>query len=139
MDEQLERRLAGILSELEDAEVALTHRQSELAKELAGVDAELEKLQAVKAAIHGKPAPVSSASRVRNPRSKTEENRAKVQAYVAGLDNGRSFAARELADAIDVTYQGIGPILSGMVRRGEIVEADEATEQGHKLYRKTAA
>lgn len=135
--EPLERRLAGVLSELEDAEVELTNKEHKLAKELRDTQGELERLQSVKAAILGKPTPTTARQPFAGVQAKTKQNREKVTAFVAGLSNGATFSARDLAGAIDADLRGVGPILAGMVRRGDVRQAEGESDTGHKLYTRT--
>ena len=132
-DESLDRRLAGVLSELEDVEVALTQRESKLAKELADVHAELDRIHAVKAAIHGKPA-----KRDKGPSEATQrrERVASIEAWIAGLDNGQTFSGRDVVDAVDgITAQGIGPVLAGLARNDYIKEVG-VNDDGRKTYQR---
>lgn len=132
MTESLERRLAGVLSELEDAEVDLTNKEARLAKDLAEVQDELERLQQVKAVIHRKPKPALWGSESAQRRERIE----KVKAWIAALDNGRTFTGRELAESVDgVTTQGIGPVLAGLMRHGVVTETG-TNKAGRKTYQR---
>jgi hypothetical protein len=134
MDDAVDRRLAGVLSELEDVAVDLTNKETKLAKELQEVQAELDKIHRVRAAIMGRP---DAKPRPTRTRSDTRANRDKVTAFVAALSNGAKFSARDLAEAIDVDLRGVGPILAGMVRRGDVTHVEgELTDTGHKLYQR---
>jgi hypothetical protein len=134
-DDTVDRKLAGVLSELEDVATELTQKETKLAKELQAVQTELERINNVRAAIMGSPPPQRRQPYAGNA-SKTRQNREKVGAFVAALSNGQTFSARQLAEAIDVDLRGVGPILSGMVRRGDVRQAEGETDTGHKLYQR---
>lgn len=131
-DEGLNRTFAGLLSDLEDEEVRLTGRQSELSKELREVEAELDRIAAVKRAIHGKTPPTS-----RPPKAKGRARGQLADEFVAGLASGGTFTARELADHLDADGRGVGPIVSRLVREGTItvVEGEESST-GYRVYRR---
>lgn len=133
--EPLERRLAGVLSELEDAEVELTNKEHKIAKQLQEIQGELDRLRSVKAAILGKP-PSSAARPYTRSRSQRKESKEKIDAFVSALSNGQKFSARDLSETIDTDMRGVGPILAGMVRRGEVTEAEGESDTGHKLYQR---
>jgi predicted HTH transcriptional regulator len=94
----------------------------------------LERVQAVKAAIHGKPKkprgarPSEAAGR--------SERIASAEAWVASVDNGRTFSGRELANDIEgVSAQGIAPVMLNLVKRG-IVKEVGTNEDGRKTYQR---
>jgi hypothetical protein len=135
--DELNRRFAGMLSELEDAEVALTTRQSELARELADVNTELDRLAKVKKVMLGEPAGrAKRAGTTPRVTEKTKENRRKALAWLAEHTNGANFIAKDMAVAIGVPPQGLGPILVGLETRG-FVEITGTNEEGRKRYRRT--
>src|SRR4051794_6265451 len=137
----LDRTFAVMLAELEDTETGLTQRQADLARQLADVDAELERIARVKAAMLGKPTrrvPASGArtaaghKRYGEAAARIEENIRRVIEFAQGR-NGDSFTAGEVADELGLSRQGIGPMLLGMVRRGEL-EGGLQGEDGTRLY-----
>lgn len=135
---ELGRVFAPMLSELEDHATRLTARQAELARELAGVDAELRKVEAVRAAMAGKRGPgrpKKGDSGYPTTRAgggyvapKARERAAKLLAYAR--ERGGEFTGREAADALGLTWQGIGPTLAGMARRGELTVRDDPDAHG---------
>lgn len=137
----LSRRLAGMLSELEDAEVALTAEQADLSRRLATVNAELDRLAKVKRTILGEPAKKASTRRPAGtaPTSspKTTENRRKVVEWIDGRQNGGGpFTGGDVARGIGVDSRGLGPILKGLEVRG-ILEVIGRNEDDRKMYRRT--
>lgn len=132
--EGLNRTLAGLLSELEDEEVRLANRQSELSKELQGVEGELERIAAVKRAIHGGGAPPA---RKRTGQNYPSERRKRSEEFVKALDNGATFGGRELAEYLGTDGRGVGPLVAGLERRGVIVRVEgETSPTGHRVYRR---
>lgn len=128
---ELDRRFAGMLGELEDAETALVTRQAELSRELAKVDGELDRLTKVKAAMLGGDRPKARRSRSGGrARQRADENRDRIMAWVGALENGHRFTASEVAEAVGMSTQGMGPILAGLARGGEIVQAGEERREG---------
>lgn len=134
----LSRVFAPMLSELEDHATRLIARQAELARELAGVDEELARVESVRAAMIGKRGPgrPSSSGRPPSPRKPayvqpvTRERAERLLAYAR--ENGGEFTGRAAADAMGIPWQGVGPTLAGMARRGELIVRDD--EGGQRLY-----
>jgi len=124
----VEAHFAGMLSELEDVATSLTNRHSRLARELADVEAELHRVEAVRAAMTGKPKPAPSASRSRPPR---DAAKVKVDAILEWGRERDEFTGREAAEQIGVKPQGVGPILAGMVRREEV---HVRVREGERIY-----
>ena len=125
----VDRTFAVMLAEIEDMATALTKQHDAALKEAERIGAELERVEGVRTAMLGKnrrnkpgpkPAALSSANgltkRERDAAASVERVR-KITDYAAG--NGGKFTGREAADAIGIAFQGAGPVLSGMVRRGE--------------------
>jgi hypothetical protein len=129
----VDRTFAVMLAEIEDMATALTKQHDAALKEAERIGVELERVEGVRTAMLGKsrrnkPGPksgVSSAAgltkRERDAAASAERVR-KIIDYAAG--NGGKFTGREAADAIGIAFQGAGPVLSGMVRRGEATVAD---------------
>ena len=138
-DDELGRRFARMLSELEDAEVALVTRQSELSHELADVNAQLDRLASVKRVMLGQDAP-KRRRKADTPEGRTQAvaNREVVAAWLNGRENAESFSAQDAATATGLPTQGLGPILTGMARRG-LVEVVGTNDDGRKLYRRAGA
>jgi hypothetical protein len=129
---QLSRVFAPMLSELEDHATRLTTRQAELARELAAVDEELARVESVRAAMVGKNPrrPSSTAREARKGSKKT----ARVEAITTwARERGGEFTGIEVAEVLGMTHQGIGPILAGMARRGELTVRDD-TATGRRVY-----
>jgi hypothetical protein len=127
-----------MLSELEDHATRLTARQAEIARELAAVDEELARVESVRAAMLGKRGPgrprgsgqPSSSPSGGTANKQTRERAAMVMGYARTHDG--EFTGRELADHLGMKWQGIGPTLAGMARRGELDVRDD--EGGQRLY-----
>lgn len=132
----LDRTFAVMLGELEDEATRLTQEHDRLLRLADAVAADLERVEAVRAAMVGKarpsrgrPARGSGATERRQ--TATQERVAKIADYARA--NGGSFTARAAADAVGTPYQGIGPVLAGMVRRGEATVA-EPDGDGPRIY-----
>jgi hypothetical protein len=133
----LDRTFDVMLAELEDAATTLTNRQAELAREMADVDAELERVEAVRAAMVGqrkparrRPATSPSTSHARTPAHERVE---RILAWARERTNGeREFVGADVADMLGVGTQGVGPVLAGMHRRGELERREDDT--GRKFY-----
>lgn len=146
-DEQtssLDRTLAGMLAELEDEATRLTRRHDALVREADEVAGELERVEVVRAAMLGKPKPAkrgrpkaapATETTTRGARPDIEHQRhervRKIIEYAKA--NGNAFTGRDAAEAIGMPYQGIGPVLAGMVRRGEATVA-EPDDDGPRVY-----
>lgn len=141
----LDRTFAPMLSELEDAEVKLTAEHAKAVAEVRRIDAELQRLATVKRVMLGEPKPkrtrgraTTEAKRVSDSpegRAQATANRERVMEWVRTLDNGRHFIAKDVARALSMNVQGLGPILNGLERHG-LVEA--VGMEGHpprKRYR----
>jgi hypothetical protein len=87
----------------------------------------------VRAAMFGRN-PRRPSSTAREPRKEAKRN-ARVEKIIGwAREHGREFTGHEVADTLGVGVQGVGPILAGMVRRGEAdVRDDVAT--GRRIYR----
>jgi hypothetical protein len=132
---ELSRVFAPMLSELEDHATRLTARQAELARELAGVDEELAKVESVRAAMLGKRGPGRPPGRaaVSGSTTSAKATRERADAIVRfARGKGGEFTGREAADAMGIVWQGVGPTLAGMARRGELTVRDD--EGGQRLY-----
>jgi hypothetical protein len=140
-DEQtssLDRTFAGMLAELEDEATRLTQRHDALLRQADEVAAELERVEAVRAAMVGKPKPARrgrpKAAPAAAPTTKGIQGQERVRRITAyARDHGGTFTGRDAAEAIGVPYQGIGPVLAGMVRRGEVTVA-EPEGDGPRVY-----
>jgi hypothetical protein len=134
---ELARVFAPMLSELEDHATRLTARQAEIARELAAVDEELARVESVRAAMLGKRGPGrprGSGSGQPSPgaiaNKQTRERAAMVMDYARA--HAGEFSGRAVADHLGMKWQGIGPTLAGMARRGELDVRDD--EGGQRLY-----
>jgi cell pole-organizing protein PopZ len=129
---EVSRTFAGMLSELEDVATRLTVRQAALAKELAEVDEELRRIEAVRAAMTGRNAyRPSSASREGRKRASQAARVEKITEWAR--ERGGEFTGREAAQVLGMSHQGVGPIMAGMVRRGEATARDD-TASGQRFY-----
>lgn len=134
----LERAFAGMLAELEDEATRLTKRHDALLKEAAEVESELQRVEGVRSAILGKPprrnkpGPKPSATTTVRERDSAAvaERVQRVKDYARA--NGGKMTGRAAADSMGVPFQGMGPLLAGMVRRGEMTV--EAPEDGPRVY-----
>lgn len=113
---------AGMLGELEDVAMELTARQSALAKELEDVSAELDRVEAVRAAMTGKTTkkPTRRRSYGSGGYQLTDEAKARVEKITEWAKDRGEFQGGDAAEAIGMNPQRIGPIIAGMVRRGEL-------------------
>lgn len=126
----VERTFAGMLSELEDVATRLTVRQSELAKELSEVEAELHRVETVRAAMAGKSKPVP---KYKANASKGAEKVARITAWAKDRDG--EWTSTDAGEALGVSAQGLGPVLAGMVRRGEAKVREVEDDAGkRRLY-----
>lgn len=130
----LDRTFAVMLGELEDAETDLTQRQAALARELADVEAELQRLAAVKSAMLGtrRRSAGAGSARPRNVRNVdtpaknrrgagAEAKAQRVLAWAATLDDG--FRPHDASEMLGSSVKGVASLLIGMVRRGELVRS----------------
>lgn len=135
MDEELRRALAGMLSELEDVATRLTARQSDLARELADVERDLENVETARAALSGG---ASKSKRIRNRTSPAESHRLqterleKLQAW-ARERHKDEFLANEAAEVLGVEPMRMGPIMAGFLRRGEATVRDDGGQRVYSL------
>lgn len=130
-----------MLAELEDEYTRLAGEHDRLIQEAERVAVELERVEAVRAAMMGKPKPSPRRAAKGAPTSKgTREEAAaqsrerveRIRAFARA--NGGSFTGRQAADAIGMAFQGVGPVLAGMVRRGEATVAEAEQEGGPRIY-----
>lgn len=124
----LSRVFAPMLSELEDHATRLTARQAEIARELAAVDEELARVEAVRAAMVGKattrgPGRPRKASGESQGTRKSLERGEVVKAWAR--QHGGEFTATELAEGVGWPVMGAGPTLSAMDGRGEVVRVGD--------------
>lgn len=133
----LDRTFAVMLAELEDAETALTQRQAALARQLDDVSSELDRLANVKAAMLGKPTKKVRTTRAEPSKAgpTTPAAQEKVRAIIglARERDGEPFTGAQAAERLGINAQGVGPVLAGMVRRGELAREDH--EGGRPTYR----
>lgn len=128
------RRFAPMLSELEDAATELTQRQSELARELSEVETELEKIEHVRSIMVGgnrstpKGRGRSTAARTRD-RERTNRRVERILEWAEA--RGGEFQGGDVAEFLDVNVQAVGPILAGMVRRGEATVREDGHAHRH--------
>jgi hypothetical protein len=124
----LSRVFAPMLSELEDHATRLTQRQAELARELAGVDEELARVEAVRAAMVGK-ATTRGPGRPRkaSESGSAKQSRERGEAILAwaGRHDAGEFTVADVAEGTGFPTMGIGPTLAAMAQRGEVVRAGE--------------
>lgn len=134
-NDEVSRTFAGMLGELEDVATALAQRQSALAKELDEVTAELERVETVRAAMTGKPAkkPARRAYGSGTGYKLPEEAKERVEKIKAWARDRGEFQGGEAAEVADLSPQRVGPILAGMVRRGELNAHGEGRERRYTL------
>jgi hypothetical protein len=134
----VDRKFAVMLADLEDTATELTARLSTLHKEAEAVEAELQRVEGVRTAMLGRPvrrkaataSPTSTAT-VRARDKEAAANRVeRIKEYARA--NGGTFTGRAAADHIGMAFQGVGPVLAGMVRRGEATV--EAPDEGPRVY-----
>jgi hypothetical protein len=131
-NDNVSRTFAGMAGELEDLADKLTTRQVALAKELAAVDDELQRVESVRAAMFGKN-PKRPSSAAREPRKEAKKN-ARVERIIEwARERNDEFTGKEAADVLGMPYQGIGPVLAGMARRGELSVRDDMAS-GLRVY-----
>jgi hypothetical protein len=133
VDDELRRTLAGMLSELEDVATRLTARQSNLAKELADVDRDLENVEKARVALSGGTSkPRSERSRIPPEQSRRlqAERLEKMRTWV-GERGGGEFYSHEAAEILDVEPMRMGPIMAGFLRRGEVTMREDG---GRRVY-----
>lgn len=129
----LGRTLAPMLAELEDEHTRLVNRQQEVARQLADIDAQIERIETIRAAMVGHRKP--SAPRRKPSSTEGRKQTASARRVERVLDwvrtrtaNGEpEFKGADMAEFLEVNVQGVGPILAGMVRRGELT----VREDGH--------
>lgn len=133
--EEVSRTFAGMLGDLEDMATELIERQSALARELDGVSAELERVEAVRAAMMGKPAkkPVRRAYGSGATYKLSDEAKERVERIKAWAKDRDGFRGGEAASVLDVPPQRVGPILAGMVRRGELIADGKGNGRRYSL------
>lgn len=135
----LDRTFAPMLSELEDAEVKLVAEHARAVAEVRRLDAELGRIAKVKAVMLGDAKPKrdrSGRDRSGEDKGKAARNRERVMEYVRTLEPGRHFVASDLAKALDMPNQGMGPILAGVERHGLIEMVGMTDERpARKRYR----
>jgi hypothetical protein len=134
----IDRKFAVMLAELEDTATELTARLSTLHKEAEAVEAELQRVEGVRTAMLGRPArrkpgpkPSTKPGTTRERKSTAAADRVeRIREYARA--NGGTFTGREVADEIGMAFQGVGPVLAGMVRRGEATV--EEPDEGPRVY-----
>lgn len=113
------RTFAGMLGELEDVATTLTNRQAALARELADVEAELHRVEAVRAAMAG--APLRRKATAKRSGSMTKDVRERVDKTLAwAREREGEFTGSDVAEFLGTEVQGVGPMLAGMARREEL-------------------
>jgi hypothetical protein len=136
---EIDRKFAVMLAELEDTATELTTRLSKLHKEAEVVEAELQRVEGVRTAMLGKPArrrspttaaPSSTATVRERDKEASADRVEKIKDYARA--NGGTFTGRAAADHIGMAFQGVGPVLAGMVRRGEATV--EEPDEGPRVY-----
>jgi hypothetical protein len=122
-----------MLAELEDEATRLTQRQNDLVKQLADVDAQLERIESIRSAMVGhrtprapRRAPASTEGR-KDGRSQRRVERILQWAREREAAGQSEFQGRDVATFLEVNVQGVGPILAGMRRRGQV----NVREDGH--------
>jgi hypothetical protein len=136
----LDRTFAGMLAELEDEATRLTQKHDALVREADAVAGELERVEAVRAAMLGKPkparrgrpkaAPATPADPINQDAARRERLEA-VREFARSV--GGTFTGKDAADALGLPYQGLGPMLAGMVRRGEATVTGP-NQDGQRVY-----
>lgn len=131
-DSEVSRTFAGMLGELEDVATGLAQRQAALARELADVEDELRRVEAVRAAMTGKPrrVPVSGTPRKAQRSARQDDRVKKITAWAR--ERGEEFRGQDAAPVVGMEPRGVGPILAGMARRGELNVREDG--RGHRFY-----
>jgi len=120
---EVDRRFAGMLAELEDLATELTQSHAAKLREADAIAMELERVENTRAAMLGKPKrravkeyPPRTTPRAgeKDAARRRVERITEYMAEQAGPVDGR-----QVADFLEMPYQGVGPIMAGMVRRGE--------------------
>lgn len=139
-NDPLSHTFAGMLGDLEQAETQLLTRQSELAKQLQAVERELDRIANVRAAMMGQPLRVAKRGRTTtggpHPYKQPSATAHAVAQILEHLKaNGGMITGREAADLVNRPPQGVGPMLTGMVRRGELEVglADDGETRAYQL------
>lgn len=137
MDDELRRTLAGMLAELEDVATRLTTRQSDLARELADVERDLENVEKARVALSGgtpKSTSKGSRNRIRPEESRRRqiERLEKIRAWVTERGGGE-FYSHEAAEVLGVEPMRMGPIMAGLVQRGEATVRDDGDRRVYSL------
>lgn len=132
---EIDRKFAVMLAELEDTATELTARLSKLHKDAEAVEAELQRVEGVRTAMLGRPArrkPASAKpSTTRERKNSAASGRVeRIKEYARA--NGGTFTGRAVAEEIGMAFQGVGPVLAGMVRRGEATV--EEPDDGPRVY-----
>lgn len=128
----LERTFAVMLAELEDTETELTLKQSELARELQGVNEQLDRVATVKRAMLGPKVgrPKGNAGS-KNPTETSKQNKDKARKY-AKQRGAEWWTPADMATAYGMPKMGVGPILAPLVNDGEL-ERRERREDGRMV------
>lgn len=124
-----------MLAELEEEGVRVAMEHDAAVRKADALAAELERIDAVRTAMVGRPVKTkraaAKAAPVAQPEASAERVR-KILEYARG--NGGDFTGRDAAEAVGMRYQGIGPVLAGMVRRGEVTVAESEDDGGPRVY-----
>lgn len=123
-----DRTFAVMLGEVEDLYTRLTVRAGELTKEHNEVQAELERVEVVRAAMLGKAKPARKGGGARPGVANAND---KSKAIAEWARERGDFTGKDAAEFLGIKTQGVGPVLAGMVRRGE---ATVREEDGSRIY-----
>jgi hypothetical protein len=105
---------------------------------LDDVSAELERVENVRAAMTGKRPKKASGRRPYGSGGgsgykPSAENLARVEKIKAWAEGRGEFRGGDIADVIGVSPQRVGPILAGMVRRGELAANGAGKDRRYAL------
>lgn len=134
---EIDRKFAVMLAELEDTATELTARLSKLHKEAEAVEAELQRVEGVRTAMLGRPTrrkpgpkPTTTPGTRERKSTAAADRVERIKEYARA--NGGTFTGRAAAEEIGMAFQGVGPVLAGMVRRGEATV--EESDEGPRVY-----
>ena len=133
--EQVQRRLAPLLGELEDAHTELVAAHKRAMGEVQAIEAELQRIEEARRLLLDNGKPTKPAKRslsvkpdtIRRRQGRThitpegKERADKVLAWAGERGEGFEFTGAQAAEFLGVAVKASGSILGGMERRGELV------------------
>lgn len=117
---ELDAFLTGIMGELEDQQVKLMHRQAALLEQLDDINAELERIDRLRAAALHRPRSTPEPSKRKRygiQGMRTANNKRAVLDYAK---KHREFKAGDVAAQMGRTPQGVGAVISGLLSDGQL-------------------